>query len=150
MRHFGIFALLGMMMLLVGCDSDDQLGLLRTPSGTGPTVRFDLDHKPLPEIPLPNNIATVHDPTSPTGRRVNVSLHGVTMAEEELREKIHTMDGFGIFSPITVAFEEPLDLVNIRERQTGNHAFTDDTVLLVNIDRGLLSGFSLTKRFGSL
>ena len=42
--------------------------------GDGPKVMFDLSHKPLPEIPFPNDLATRPDPASPTGLRVNASL----------------------------------------------------------------------------
>jgi len=56
-------------------------GLRVTPSGPGATVRFDLAHKPLPDIPLPNDTATWPDPTSRTGLRINASLIASTNFE---------------------------------------------------------------------
>jgi len=97
-------------------------------------VIFDLSAKPLPEIPLPNNVATRLDPDSPTGRRVNVSVDASTRAEQKLRRKINELDGFGVFQPITVSFDERLDLANLRELHAENHSFKDDAMLLVNVD----------------
>jgi len=98
-------------------------------------VVFDLKAKPLPDVPLPNDTATRMDPTSPTGRRINISLHAETLAESRLRAKADRLDGFGVFSPITVSFDSTLNIEDIRDRHTLNHDFDDDTVLLVNIDR---------------
>ena len=110
-------------------------GLKETKSGKGPMVKFDLHAKPFAEIPFPNNVATRQDPTSPTGRRLNISLDATTNIERKMRMRAdQTMDGFGIFSPIMVSFDAPLDVENIRERHTKNHDFQDDCVLLVNVD----------------
>jgi len=97
-------------------------------------VVFDLAAKPLPEIPLPNNVATRFDPDSPTGRRINVSEEASTRAERKLRHKINQLDGFGTFQPITVSFDSPLDLEDLRDRQAANHDFTDDAILLLDVD----------------
>jgi hypothetical protein len=51
----------------------------------GPTVVWDSEAKPLPEVPLPNDAATRLDPTSPTGRRLNISLDAATAYEREIR-----------------------------------------------------------------
>ncbi|MBM4372104.1 MAG: hypothetical protein FJ098_10650, partial [Deltaproteobacteria bacterium] len=120
--------------ILVACEGPPPGGLRQAPGSGGPRVRFDLDAKPLPEIPLPNDVATRFDPTSPTGRRINVSLEATTRAEREMRERINTLDGFGTFQPITVSFDAPLDLENIRARHASNHDFSDDAVVLVNVD----------------
>ena len=48
-------------------------GLRRTPEGPGARVVFEPLRRPLPELPLPNDVATFADPTSRTGRRVNLS-----------------------------------------------------------------------------
>ncbi len=122
------------VLLAVSCSPGPE-GLRATPDGAGPKVVFDLLAKPLAEIPQPNNVATRLDPTSPTGRRVNVSLESSTKAETKVRRKANDLDGFGIFSPITVKFDAPLDPANIRDRQAKNHDFADDAVLLVNVDR---------------
>lgn len=128
--------LLFLLFSLAGCEGPSGAGLAVTPlESGGPVIVFNLDHKPLPEIPLPNNIATRLAPETPTGRRVNISLETVTQIEYELRVKINQLDGFGVFQPITVSFDKPLDLENLQERHIRNHDFSDDCMLLVNVDR---------------
>ncbi len=123
------------LLLLVACEGPEGIGIGHTPSADrGPRVVFDLAAKPLPEIPLPNNVATRLDPSSPTGRRINVSEDASTRAEQKLRHKINQLDGFGVFQPITVSFDGPLDLEELRDRQASNHDFTDDAVLLLDVD----------------
>ena len=85
-------------------------GLRATPAGTGPLVKFDVSHRPLPEVPLPNDLATFADPTSRTGHRLNVSLVAPTFMERNAREDFTTMEGWGISAPISVAFERADDL----------------------------------------
>jgi len=114
-----------------------------TPNGSGATVVWNLDAKPLPEIPLPNDVATRIDPSSPTGKRINVSLEAPTAFEREFRYHANRLEGFSTFGPISVAFTAPLDIDNIIRRQRGNKIFDDDAVLLVNIQRG-------SRNFGKL
>lgn len=124
-------------------------GLRRSAGGSGPIVTWDLDAKPLPDIPFPNDVATRLDPTSPTGRRVNISLEAPTAFERNLREKAAALTGFGIFSPITIGFEAPIDLCKIAQLHhcTENNPADpdptncrdpvfDDAVLLVNVEDG--------------
>src|SRR5262245_6749860 len=54
-------------LAVTGCFDRAPLDYGRTRSGPGATVRYDLGHKPLPEIPLPNDTATWPDLTSRTG-----------------------------------------------------------------------------------
>jgi hypothetical protein len=126
---------LTVLLAFTACAGPGAEGLAPTPDGSGPRVVFDIDRKPLPEVPLPNNMATTLDRTSPTGRRLNVSLKATTLAERELRDKVDRMDGFGLFSPIMVSFDAPLDLENIRDRQAG-HDFSDDVILVLNVTPG--------------
>ena len=44
---------------------------------------MDFYKRPLPEIPLPNNIATRFDAESPTLRRINASMVAPTAMEEQ-------------------------------------------------------------------
>jgi len=118
----------------LACAGPEPVGLRAAIEGPGPRVVYDLTHKPLPEVPLPSDSATRMDPTSATGRRLNISLRADTKAEARLRERADTLDGFGVFAPITVSFDAPLDLENIRDRHARNHDFSDDAVLLVNVD----------------
>ncbi len=101
----------------------------------GPKVVWDLNHKPLPEIPLPNNQATRLDPTSPTGRRIHVSTAVASRYERRVRERFNKLDGFGAFGGISVRFDAPLDLADIVTRHQSNDDFRDDAVYLLNVDR---------------
>lgn len=126
------------LLLLAACVEDNDLpeGLARAQPSGGAQIVFDLEARPFPEIPFPNNLATRVDETSSTGRRLNVSLEGASDAEEAVRYKVNQMRGFGIVSAIWVRFDKALDLHNLLER----HAepvpdFRDDAVYLVNVDR---------------
>ncbi len=123
-------------------------GLRVTPAGPGATVRFDLAHKPLPDIPLPNDTATWPDPTSRTGLRINASLMATTNFEQQARARFAQMEGWGTFAPISVSFDaDPtyqgysgavLDLVNIAQRHQGDdYDFADDAVYLINLTTGV-------------
>ncbi len=122
--------------LIGGCDpafDEKATGLALTEPTAGPKVMFDLDARPLPEIPFPNDLATKADPTSPTGRRLNLSLIGPTLFEGRVREKADRLDGFGVFAPIWVRFDAPIDAEALRERHR-NRIVSDDAVYLLNID----------------
>ena len=114
-------------------------GLWMTQRQGGPRVVFDLFNRPLPEVPLPNDIATRPDPTSPTGRRINASQLAPTGLEEGVRARLDRVDGWGTYGAITVSFEpvdQLLDIGNIMRRHIGDDFdFTDDAIYLVNIDR---------------
>jgi hypothetical protein len=109
-------------------------GLMPTPFGSGAQVKFDVYHRPLPEIPLPNDYATRFDPSSPTQLRVNASLVAATDWESNTRRVVDQLDGWGTFSAVNVSFTEPLDVMNIiRRHQHDDYDFSDDAVFLVNI-----------------
>ena len=129
-------------------------GLRRTPAGPGATVRFDLSHRPLPDIPLPNDTATWPDPTSRTGLRINASLVAPTNIEAQARARFSELEGWGTFAPISVSFDIPregpyakdyegyegaaLDLENVIQRHQGDdYEFNDDAVYLVNLTTGV-------------
>ena len=119
---------------LASCLPDDApVGLRRTPEGAGPRVVFDFEARPLPEIPFPNDLATRPDPTSPTGRRLNLSVIAPTEAERELRTLVLELDGFGTFAPITVSFDRPLDVAALDGR---GRAPEDDPVVIVDVSEG--------------
>ncbi len=104
------------------------------PQDGGVAVRWDLLAQPLPEIPMPNDVATRLDPTSPTGRRVNISMLAPTALERDLRAKAGNLAGFGIFMPITIPFDGPIDVGEVLARQRDNEDPSDDVLYLVDID----------------
>ena len=113
-------------------------GLRSTPPGDGPVVRVDWDAEPLPDIPFPNDLATRVDRHSVTGLRVNVPTEAHTEEERDARRKINTLDGFGIYAPIAVAFDKPLDLDNIAarhmlDRRPGVDQFDDDVFFVIDV-----------------
>ncbi len=121
-------------LLVVGCLSKAPEGIGEAPA-RATTVKFDFFHRPLPEIPLPNDIATRYDATSPTGRRINASLVAETLYERRTRQQIDQLDGWGVFQPITVPFTGPLSVESItKAHPPDDFAFGDDVVLLVNVD----------------
>jgi len=95
---------------------------------------YDLTAKPLPEIPLPNDVATRLDPNSPTGRRLNFSTQAPTSHEQITRSRFNQLDGFGAYAPIFVSFDQLLDLDDLDRRHNDNDDFRDDAVYLLNVD----------------
>ena len=121
-------------------------GLRRTPPGVGAKVRVDMTHKPLPDIPLPNDVATWPDPSSRTGLRINASLLANTSIERAAREKFDELEGWGTFGWISVSFDLPddpdgrpaLDLANVARRHQGDdYDLRDDTIYVVNLRTGV-------------
>ena len=123
-----------MLCGLVGClgGQDGSFpageGLLPVPAEdvAGTRIKFDPLAHPMPEIPFPNDVATVLDPGSPTGRRLNIRMHAPTLLEQDVRTNLNELDGFGTFAPITVSFERALDLRTV----------TAENIRVVNIDPG--------------
>lgn len=133
LNHHFSYGIVIIFLIIVGCETPQ--GLRPTPNIEGTKIKFDLFEKDFPEIPLPNDIAMIPDPSSPTGLRLNLSLKATTKAEAKIREKANQLDGFSVFSPIIVSFEGPIDVKNIYDRHALNHDFSDDAVLLINIDK---------------
>lgn len=126
--------------LLPRCAGERPDGLRARLLTGGPRVVYDIEHEPLPEIPLPNDAATWLDETSPTGRRLNISLRVPTSMEERVRRQVDRMDGFGVYSPVSVRFDEPLDVVDLHKRHTENRDPGDDGILLVRLGDGPACG----------
>jgi hypothetical protein len=99
-------------------------------------VIFDLDARPFPEIPFPNDLATRPDPRAATGRRLNVSLVAPTRLEGRVRERIDRLDGFSTFAPFTVRFDAPLDIAALLARHGADLRFDDDAVYLIDLETG--------------
>ena len=107
----------GIFMIVIlgftGCLS--HLDPLMTVPESKVTVKMDFLHRPLPEIPLPNDVATRYDPQSPTSRRINASMIAPTRLEREVRTLIDELDGWGVNQQITIPFTGPIDPHSILE-----------------------------------
>jgi hypothetical protein len=140
MRTKIVARLLGLLVLggAASCLSDAPSFLGETTPGTGPMVRFDVFHKPFADIPLPNDFATMYDPTSPTGRRLNASvLAGPTKWEQATRAELDKLSGWGTLAPISVSFSAPIDPNVILKRHfNDNFNYNDDAVLVINVTPG--------------
>ncbi len=123
------------LALLPGCVGEKPEGL--APSQTASvTVKMDFFHRPLPDIPLPNDLATRADETSATGRRLNASMLAPTQLEARVRELIDRLDGWGVYQHISIPFTGPLDIQTIIDAHHGDdYNLTNDLVYLVNVDR---------------
>ncbi len=119
-----------------GCIGERPTALAPTPAGDGPVVRWDLTERPFPELPFPNDVATRIDPSSRTGRRLDISVTAPTKVERRVRKRINGLDGFGVLSPITVPFDAALDLENIRARHVDDRDLANDTMLLIRLGDG--------------
>jgi hypothetical protein len=136
-------ALASSLLLVVACDGGGvPIGWRATPDGTGPRVTWDLEAEGMPIVPIPSDTATWPDPTSPTGRRINVSMVVPTHLERRTRQLFDELDGWGTFAPISVAFDAPIDVEGLLARQGGsNHFheadFPEHAVYLIDLETGL-------------
>jgi len=87
----------------------------------------------MPEIPFPNDLATVMDLTSPTGKRLNIRDFAPTVFEESVRGHLNGLDGFGTFATLSVSFDSPLDLNTLKSDVTRMGLPGENTVLLVDL-----------------
>ena len=135
-------------LAVAACSIDNApTGLRSTPPGAGPLVMFDLDNRPLPTLPLPNDLATIADPSSRTGRRINVSMVAPSGMERAARAGFNDMEGWGTSAPISVQFARDaktpgtsaaIDLDDVRSRmQKDDHDFTNDPVYVINLTTGV-------------
>ncbi|MFI5300292.1 MAG: hypothetical protein ACHREM_19560 [Polyangiales bacterium] len=141
-RARAVLALITIAMAAGGaldCGGDQiPAGVRATVDTGGPKVVFDLSRLPLPEIPLPNDVATWPDPTSRTGRRINASLLAPSQIERDARAQFSQLEGFGTFSPISIPFDAPLDSADVTAHHVGDdYDFTDDRVYVVNLKTGV-------------
>ncbi len=132
----------------LSCSVDQApAGLARALPGDGPVVRFDISHKPLPDIPMPNDIGTWPDPSSRTGLRLNPSVLAPTSIEHVAREKFGELEGWATYGWLSVGFDKnnpadrstpAIDLDNVRRRhQNDDYDLSDDAVYLVNLRTGV-------------
>ena len=149
MKHGFLRALLSFAAIGIAACAIDTIptGLKDTPPGNGPQIQFDLSHRPLPLAPIPNDIATIADPSSRTGLRINASIVAPTDMEAAAREGIDDQEGWGTFMPITVSFDRgassdprlpAIDLDNVIARmQRDGHDFSNDALYVINLKTGV-------------
>ncbi|MCH9688545.1 MAG: hypothetical protein K0V04_44350 [Deltaproteobacteria bacterium] len=126
-------ALVLMALATAGCSEADGL-LPSQPADT--TVKVDFEHRPLPNIPLPNDLATRWDPSSRTDMRINASLVAPTGIERRTRALIDGLDGWGVYQPITIPFTGPIDPMSVVARhREDDYELSNDAIYLINIDR---------------
>ncbi len=146
LRHsFLGLAVLALLSSAPACTGNDMArGWAETQPGDGPRILWNLDAEPLPELPLPNDVATWPDPTSPTGRRINVSQIAPTGFERFTRELFDRLDGWGTYAAISVPFDAHIDTEALMDAQGGgSHAFSTGpdgferhAIYLVNMETG--------------
>ena len=126
----GHWPLAAACLWFVACQDTPRLGLANTDrSQPGPVVVWEPLRQPQPELPFPNDLALkmLADGTL----RVNGSTQGETAMDRSNRQHFAELDGFSGLTPITVAFDGPLDVSTV----------TDDALFVVNVTPD-------SKRFG--
>ena len=134
--RIGLFGLL-VLVLSLGCQDEDdgETGLRHAGHAGGPQIQFELEAYPFPNIPFPNDRLTRRDADSPTGVRVDLPAASGDYGEARFRSAFNEAAGFGVFSPITISFDRPLDVEELIARhQHLTPDFSDDAVYLVNVD----------------
>ena len=122
-NRIGILLLALPLFGLVACQDSPRLGLADTDrSQPGPVIVWDPLRRPQPELPFPNDLALKM--LADGSLRFNVSQEGETKIDASNRLHLTELDGFSGLSPITVAFDGPLDVSTV----------TDDSVFVVNVD----------------
>jgi hypothetical protein len=138
-----VLGLLALVVVPTACVSEEApQGLRPTPPGDGPRVVFDMFARPLPVIPLPNDVATWPDPDSPTGRRVNASKVAPTGMERRARDLFDSLDGWGTYGSLSIPFDARIDLPEFLRTfrdATGRPDYDsrDDAVYVVDLTTGL-------------
>ena len=98
----------------IGCSGSSPDVLRVTPEGSGPVII----HAPL-EIPdaisfFPSDMSTRIDDSSPTGRRLNVSINRALDISSHLRQQLNNLDGFSVVAPISIPFDQPIAYASIK------------------------------------
>ena len=113
--------------LCTACEPTTPLGLgaaVLPGQAPGPKIVFKPLERPQPEIPFPNDMALHVQPDGTD--RLNVSIVGPTRLEAAQRKHFNEVDGFSGLSPISVAFDGPIDLTTV----------TDNTIYVINVQPG--------------
>lgn len=120
-----------LLLLPFACTAPEGRGMALTEDGPGAKVKFDVFHRPLPDIPLPNDFASRFDATSFTKKRLNASQVAPTEWESKTRTELDALDGWGTLGAISVSFESDLDTENVIRRHHGDRFDVSDDVIMV-------------------
>jgi hypothetical protein len=122
------------LLAIAGCAAPEGAGLALAPDSAGAEIVFDVEERPFPNIPLPNDFATRFDASSPTKKRLNASRMASTAWERATRDELAKLDGWGTYAPMSVAFSKPLDLLELRRRHTGDdYDQANDALYVIDI-----------------
>ncbi len=117
-------SLMILAVLVSACATEPPLGLgpAALPGEVpGPTANWLPLLRPQPDIPFPNDIML--SVGADGAHRWNVSRESATQNEKTLRTHLDAIEGFSGLTPISVAFDAPIDVSTV----------TDSTVFVVNI-----------------
>ncbi|MFO0722691.1 MAG: hypothetical protein U1E65_02830 [Myxococcota bacterium] len=125
-------AILSLFFFGTACGAGPE-GLARA-TKAATTVKYDFFHQPLPEVPLPNDLATRFDDVAGTGRRLNISEQAPTALERRVRGLVNTLDGWGVLQQISIPFTGDIDAESLRVAHSqDDYDSTDDAIYLINI-----------------
>ena len=121
-KHVPVIVLIG----LFGCTPTGDAPLLPVAADVpmGPTVQFKPLVRPIPDIPLPNDLSLIRVDDTDSGRAWNTSTDKKTQHESHLRSLLNRLDGFGVSGSAMVSFDGPIDLATV----------TNEHVILINIE----------------
>jgi len=106
-------------------------------TSTGPRVVWDLGHRPLPEVPLPNDIATLSRSEQPdrfADQRLGAGAHGVRAAIPSPSSTNSTAGARIKGSMCRSRGSRSRNIV--RRHQHDDLAFADDAVYLIDLETG--------------
>ncbi|MEY3014978.1 MAG: hypothetical protein RIT45_3713 [Pseudomonadota bacterium] len=118
-----------LLLAATGCATDETASIGLYPTEVegavyGPTVVFEPQAQPEPEVPFPNDLAMR---VAPGGTKyMSIGRDAPTKFERRLRHHVNEVPGFSAMSPISLSFDGPLDLSTVR----------DDTIFVVNVEPG--------------
>lgn len=127
-------AFLAASLVFTACASPEASGLLLAPEGTGASIVFDIEERPFPNVPLPNDFASRFDAASPTKKRLNASKVASTAWERAIRDELARLDGWGTYAPMSLSFSKQLDLGNLARRHVGDdYDQSDDALYVIDV-----------------
>ena len=127
--------LLSLLLLLSACElwiPSTAKGLRKTPLGHGPKVIYDLHtHSPM-SVPFPNDDLMYY--TRQTTSKQLLHLQPIflssTILGQNLQNQLNQIDAFPIHTPITVRFDQAIDIKDLWSRHNihdpSNQRYRDD------------------------